>query len=400
MPSATHTGIDIGSTAIRVVETSRGRGKREVANFAQGPLPAGAVIGGLISEPAAVTATLKKLWSEHKFKNKKVVLGVTGSQILVREITLPKLPAKQLKQTLPFQVRELLPMPVENALLDFYPLSESEDGTTLHGLVVAAPKENVLAMIRAVERAGLQVARVDLASFAILRSAAMLSAPVEALVDLGAHASTIVVHADGRPLIVRTVPRGGHNITEAIAERLGIPTEQAEALKCRFGLERYPDHQTGQAGVSAQTRGSGRVGNPAQTAVSVTKGGVSRKTGGSGKTEGPGTTVLPGLDEHIGKVADIIAEALRPLISEIRNSFAYVKSVDDEARVANLALTGGGAMLPGLVERLHSELDVDVLIADPLQRLNELDARGKHNELARYRSSAAISVGLTLGAAS
>lgn len=356
MSTGTLTGIDIGSTSIRVVETSRGRADVSVANFGQVELPPGAVQGGLIIDPAAVTAALKQLWSKNKFKNKDVVLGVTSAQILVREMTLPNLPAKELKQTLPFQVRELLPMPVDKALLDFYPLADPGKGETVHGLVVAAPKENVLTTVRAVEKAGLRVARVDLASFAILRSAALLTAPVEAIVDLGAHASTVVVHADGRPLIVRTVPRGGADITAVIAERLTITAQDAEALKCRFGLEDYAPTQDGQ-------------------------------------------TAVQGQDANIARLPGIITEAIRPLISEIRSSFAYVKSVDDQARVSNLALTGGGAMLPGLVDLLRRELDVEVFLADPLRRLNEIRKRGKHNELARYRSSAAISIGLTLGAA-
>jgi type IV pilus assembly protein PilM len=350
------TGIDIGSTAIRVVETSRSKDEASVANFGQLPLPADAVRGGLIADPSAVTDALKQMWATHKFKNKQVVVGVTSAQILVREMSVPNLPDRELKQALPFQVRELLPMPVDKALLDFYPLADPGKSPTIRGLVVAAPKENVLTTVRAVERAGLRVARVDLASFAILRSAAVLAAPVEAIVDLGAHASTIVVHADGRPLIVRTVPRGGGDITDVIAERLTVPVADAEALKCRFGLHEFAAHQPGQSAVAGQ-------------------------------------------DANVGRVAGIVAEAIRPLIGEIRSSIAYVKSADAQARVANLGLTGGGAMLPGLPDLLHRELGIDVFLADPLRRLNESRRRGKHNELARFRSSAAISLGLTLGAA-
>ncbi len=356
MPSGTVTGIDIGSTAIRVVETSRSKNEAYLANFGQVAIAPGAVDGGLIIDPAEVTGALKHLWSEHKFKNRNVVVGVTSTQILVREMTLPNVPPKQLKQTLPFQVRDLPPMPVDKALLVFHPLSDPGDDETVHGLVVAAPKENVLTTVRAVEKAGLTVSRVDLASFAILRSAALLNAPVEAIVDLGAHASTIIVHSDGRPLIVRTVPQGGRAITETISERLSIGLEDAEALKHNFGLI---DPNSGEnASSSAHAH-----------------------------------------DAHHGMLPGVILDALRPMISEIRSSFAYVKSVDDQARVANLVVTGGGAMLPGLADRLRFELDLDVFLADPVSRLSESRKRGKHNELAQYRSSAAISIGLTLGAA-
>ena len=112
-----------------------------------------------------------------------------------------------------------------------------------------------------------------------------------------------------------------------------------------------------------------------------------------------GQDAVPGNDVNIGPLRGVITEAIRPLVSEIRSSLAYVKSVDDQARVSNIALTGGGAMLPGLLDLLQHELDVEVLLADPLRRLNESRKRGQHDELARYRSSAAVSIGLTLGAA-
>ena len=356
MASAVVTGIDIGSTTIRVVETGRSKREASVANFGQIGLPPGIVEGGTILDAPAVTAAIKKLWSQNKFKNRDVVLGVTSSQVLVREMTLPNLPAGELKQTLPFQVRELLPMPVEKALLDFYPLEDPGSAETVLGLVVAAPKESVLTTVRTVEKAGLRVKSVDLASFAILRAAAVLRSPVEGIADLGAHASTIVVHADGRPLIVRTVPRGGVELTSVLAERLSISTDEAERLKCIFGLRPQGTEQAGQASA-------------------------------------------PGQDDHIGRVAGILAEALRPLLSEIRSSFTYARSVNPAAAAASLALTGGCAMLPGLIEHLRHELGLDVQLADTLSHLHDPRQRGKHNELALYRMSAATSIGLTLGAA-
>ena len=84
----------------------------------------------------------------------------------------------------------------------------------MRGLLVAAPKEPVIAAVHAIERAGLHVARVDVASLALLRAVSRLDGQVEAIVDIGAQATTVVVHVDGEPLIVRTVPRGGADITE------------------------------------------------------------------------------------------------------------------------------------------------------------------------------------------
>lgn len=343
MATATLTGIDIGSTSVRAVQTNRGKGQPVVVNFGQAPIPFGAVHGGIINDEKIVTTALRSLWSEHKFRKREVVVGVTSHQIVVREMSLPNLPAKEFRQALPFQVRDLLPMPLDKALLDFYPIEDPKKSEMVRGFLIAAPKEIVLTTVRAVERAGLKVVRVDLASFALLRAAGRVGVQVEALADIGAHATTVVIHVDGQPRIVRTLPRGGADVTDTIADRLKISLQEAEDLKCRVGL--LPDE------------------NP--------------------------------------QVMAAVRDAMRPLISELRSSFAYLASAGEAAaRVSSLSLCGGSARLPGLVENLHEELGVTVFLADPLMRVSESKGRGSHDELGLFRSSAAVSIGLALAGAS
>jgi type IV pilus assembly protein PilM len=86
------------------------------------------------------------------------------------------------------------------------------------------------------------------------------------------------------------------------------------------------------------------------------------------------------------------------LVNEIRSSFTYLNTGDRHTRVERLALTGGGALLPGLADELRHELGVEVVLADPAARLRN-PRRGRHDNLDRVRSSAAVSIGLTLGAA-
>ncbi len=187
-------------------------------------LPPGAVAGGVVKDPRAVTNALRTLWTTHRFACKSVVLGVSHQQVIVRPVELPSLSRKEMKQALPFQVRDILPLPVEQAVLDFYPLEEPGKRDTVKGLVIAAPKEAVLNMVHAVEHAGLHVEQVDLSCFAALRSSAHLAEDTEAVLDIGADGTNIIIHTDGVPQIVRTIPRGGSEVTQLIARRLNIPS--------------------------------------------------------------------------------------------------------------------------------------------------------------------------------
>src|ERR1700709_2177226 len=141
MGSTTPTGVDIGSSSLRAGGANRVKDHAGGRNFGQAPLPVGAVQGGVINDDKVVIGALKHLWSAHKFRNRDVVLGVTSHQIVVREITLPNLPARWFKPGLPFEGRTKLPMQVDKALLDFYPLEKGRKGEPIRGLLIAAPKE-------------------------------------------------------------------------------------------------------------------------------------------------------------------------------------------------------------------------------------------------------------------
>ena len=343
MPATTLVGLDIGSTSIRAVEATLGKDRPVVNNFGQALLPPGAVVGGVVKDEKAVSGTLRRLWAAQAFASKDVVLGVTHQQVIVREIDVANLPPRELRQALPFLVRDALPLPVEQALIDFYPLEKADSKKdTVHGLVIAAPREAVVDTVHAVENAGLRVAQVDLACFAALRAAAHLAGDTEALLDIGANGTTIIVHTDGTPKIVRTVPRGGADITKVMAERLAISEEEAETVKCRAGLD----------------------------------------------------------VEDAPETAEVINDALRPLVTEIRSSFNYFASAHPDApAIKRVALVGGASLLAGLPAALTEHLGIPAFLSDPLQRVNDTRKGGRHDVLARYRSSAAVSIGLTLGAA-
>jgi type IV pilus assembly protein PilM len=340
MTGAIPIGLDIGSSSIRAVEVRRSKDGYTLVNFGQFPLEAGTVVAGVVQNPGAVTTALKQLWAACRFGSKKVTLAVTNPQLVVREASVANLPASQMRQALPFQVKEQLPLAVERSLLDFYPLEQPGDNPTVRGLLIAMPKDAVLTTVQAVQKAGLQVKGVDLASFAMLRSASRLDAQVEAIVDIGANITSVVVHADGEPLFVRTLPRGGTEITETIATRLGLQPAEAESVKCRFGVHGN--------------------GNPDTAAALV--------------------------------------DAVRPLASELRSSFTYLASGERQKQVTRISLCGGSALMPGLAEHLQEQLGVPVMYADGAARLRDT-RKARERGFDSFVPSAAVSIGLTLGAA-
>ncbi len=345
-------GLDIGTSGVRAAELTLGKRGITLERFGQVALPEGAVRGGEVVDVDAVAEALKQLWAQAKFSSKKVAVGVANQRVVVRQVDLPWLPVAELRKSLAFQVQDYIPMPVEQAILDFHPLEEltSDSGTrVLRVLLVAAAREMVSTSLEAVTRAGLTPSMVDLTSFAVLRATAHADSGLggaEALVDVGAGVTNIVVHQGGVPRFVRILLMGGEDITDAVAERMGVGGSEAEAIK--------------QSSALAVVAGAGEA-HPAARAL---------ETSGSA------------------------------LIEEVRGSLDYFAAQSGASRISRVVLSGGGSRLGGLAERLSAATRLPVVAGHPLSLLQVGKTGLTDEQLSYVEPMVTVPVGLALGVAS
>src|ERR1700710_1091733 len=234
-------GVDISSGEIRAVEVRDATGAKPfVVKYDSIPLPEGAVLRGEVVEVTTVVTALRQLCTAGRLTTTYSLLGIGNHRLLARDLTVPRMSIERIRESLSFQVQDLLPVPVDQALLDFYPVSEgvSEQGPVVHGLLVAAVKESVDTNVRAVELAGLNPVDVDLIPFALSRVLLRGSSRrgLVAIIDVGANTSTVVVARDGVPEFVRIISAGGRDLTDAIRSEAMLTTDQAEATKLSLGL--------------------------------------------------------------------------------------------------------------------------------------------------------------------
>ena len=275
--------------------------------------------------------------------------------MVVRQVDLPWLPASEMRASLDFQVADLIPMAVDTALLDFHPLEEftSENGARmLRVLLVAASRDMVSSAVAAVTQAGLAAVSVDLTPFAVLRALAPLDelgldgVEAEAVVDVGASVTNIVVHQGGVPKFVRILLMGGGDITDSIAERLGVPFEEAEGLK--------------------QSRSLSETG--------------------------------PAPDDHAA--SRLIEQGASAFVEEVRGSLDYYLAQAGSVRLRRLVLSGGGGRLGGLAQRLASATRLPVEPGSPLPTLKIGKTGLSPEQLSYVEPLASVPVGLALGVAS
>jgi type IV pilus assembly protein PilM len=345
-------GLDIGTSGVRAAELTLGKGGATLERFGQVALPPGAVRDGEVIDPNAVAEAVKQLWAQAKFSTKKVVVGVANQKVVVRQVDLPWMPTNELRKALAFQVQDFIPMPVEQAILDFHPLEEftnENGGRMLRVLLVAAARDMVDSALSAVSKAGLTPQMVDLTSFAVLRSMVSMdhtgldSLQAEALVDVGASVTNIVVHQGGVPRFVRILLMGGADITDAVAERLGVPLDQAEGIKQDTGLAAAP---------------GGNDAGPAARAI--------ESTGSS-------------------------------FVEEVRGSLDYFMAQPGAVRIGRIVLSGGGSRLTGLAERLASATRLPVQAARPMSALKIGKTGLTPDQLAYVEPMVSVPVGLAMG---
>ena len=226
MAKSSGIGLDIGSSAVRAAEVAGHGGHEEIVKFAQVGLPAGAVVEGEIRDPTAVSAALKRLWTEGGFKRRDVILGVSSQRAMVRQIEVPQMSPNEMRSALRYQIGELLPIPVEQAVFDFAVLGPGptggDGGATTRLLVVAAQQDIVKEAIAVVKRAGLRVRAVDPSPLALLR--AVPPSPgggIEAVVSLGAHLVVVGVRQGTTPRFLRTVTSGNEASRDGAMETAG-----------------------------------------------------------------------------------------------------------------------------------------------------------------------------------
>lgn len=341
MARRTSIGLDIGSGAVRAAELSFTSSGVVLERCAHAPLPDGSVRDGEVLDPAAVSAAITELWRRGRFSHRHVTVGIANQRVVVREIEVPQMPAADLKKALPYQVQDVLPMSVDDAVMDFHPLEErtTGSGTVVRGLLVAAWRDTISTLLAAVEGAKLVPEVVDLTAFAVLRAVGSPLSPdvtTEALVDVGSTITQVVVHSGGAPHFVRILMSGGDDITAAVAERNGVSLFEAEELKRQV---------TALDDAALQT--------PAGQAVQL---------------------------------------AVQSFLEEVRSTVDYASATSGH-RAERVVLTGGGARQAGLDTQLAAMTGLPVEVGTLERRVRP----GRHLG-AVHPDSATMAVGLALGA--
>jgi general secretion pathway protein L len=302
-------GVDIGATAIKVVEL-RGRWRGvEVVKAVERRLP---VDGGQPCPPEQIAQALGELLSAHAIRPARVASAIPAQATFVRNLPMPFRDPRKIGEALKFELEPHIPAPIEDVVVDFAKIRDTEAGGC-EVLAVAVPRTVLAEHLRVLELAGLSPEVVDWEVFGALNGYLVwrrhpLPVPV-ALINVGASKTTIAIVQHGRLRFARSIMRGGQALTESIRQRLTLTTAQAEALK------------------------------------------VSER------------------DKERARIAEAVEAFLAQLLKEIDHTLLAYGARAEEAAVQEFILLGGGAALPEAAPLFGAHYGVETTVFDADHRL-------------------------------
>ncbi len=313
-------GIDISSTAIKLIELRQQDARYRVESYAVEPLPPNAVVENNIVEVDAVAASIRAAVKRSRTKAKHAAIAVPASAAISKTITMPAtLGEEDLHGQIELQADQYIPYPLEEVNLDFQVLGPSSaNANEVEVLLVASRSENVEARVGALEAAGLTPKVVDVESYAMENAFSLIAAQrggsqeeTVAIVDIGATMTTLTVMQAGEIVYTREQVFGGKQLTEEIMRRYGISYEEA---------------------------------------------GRAKRQGGQGG--------LP--DSYEEEVLDPFREAMA---QQVARSLQFFFGASQHSSVDYILLAGGCAAIPGAAELIEQTTGTDTAIANPFSNM-------------------------------
>lgn len=239
-------GVDISTSAVKMVELSEVGKHLTVERYAIEPLPKDAVSDGNVVNLEAVGEAVKRAWRALGTRVRNTSLALPAAAVITKKITVP---AGQTEAELEMQVEteanQYIPFALDEVNLDFQVLGPSPaTPDEVEVLIAASRKEKVEDRVAAVEAAGLKALVMDVESFATQAAFELIERQLPdggkgqtvAIVDIGAAMMHINVIRDGQQIYSREQAFGGNQLTQDIQRKFSLSTEEAEAAKRNGGL--------------------------------------------------------------------------------------------------------------------------------------------------------------------
>jgi type IV pilus assembly protein PilM len=330
-------GLDIGTTAIRLVEL-HGKGTvRSLTKYAVIPIDSKIVLSDSKADQQKLAQAITSLLNASHMSTRNVAVGIPSQRVFTTMTDFDALPPDELAKSIRFQADSLIPTPLEESKLDWSVLGPSpKEANKVEVLLSSVPNAYIEQQLDMLEAIGLNVVAFEPDNLAMSRALlpARTAAP-QMVVDVGYRSADLVITMNGAPRLTRTIPTGVEAIVRAAAQNLNIDDKQAQQFVFKFGLS-------------------------------------------SDKLE--------------GQVYQAILSTVDLLMAEIEKSIKFFQSRYGNVPIERVIVTGGASALPEFPLYLANKFGIVVEIGNAWR--NVAFAPERQNELLAVANQFGVAVGL------
>jgi type IV pilus assembly protein PilM len=228
-------GIDIGSSAVKVVGLEKSNGKLSLKAIGREVLPEDTIVDGAIMSKLPLAESLNKIFTEQRIRNNHIATSISGHSVIVKKVALPMLSSAELEESIQWEAEQYIPFDLAEVNVDHQVLREVPEEQKLEVLLVAAKKEKIADYCSVVSMTGKTPKVVDIDAFALMNAYEFNYEPEEdaiaALLNIGASSMTMNIVRGTEFLFTRDIATGGEQYTEFLQRDLGIDRDEAEEYK-------------------------------------------------------------------------------------------------------------------------------------------------------------------------
>jgi type IV pilus assembly protein PilM len=337
-------GLDVGSSSIKMVELEGKANNLNLVSFGFENLPSDTIVDGQIMELNVVSDVIQSVCNTHQINADKVVTGVSGHSVIIKNIVLPPMSREELEESIDWHAEEHIPYDLADVSLDYQVTAETSDAT--HVLIAACKRERIDSMRQAIQLSGRTPVVIDVDTFALQNCYEVNYQPsdnqVVTLLNIGASTMNVNIVKGTRSLFTRDITVGGSQFTDVLQRSLGLNYQQAEAVK---------------RGVNSAVEG------------------LEEKS----------------IEPLMNNVTEIVA-------MEIQKTFDFYRATteDNQTVVQKILISGGGSKLNGLAAELSRRLELPVEVLNPFRNINVDSNKFDPAYLNEIMPEMAVAVGLAV----
>lgn len=350
-----YTCIDVGSYALKAAQIKKtGDRSFKILDVKLQKLPRDTITDGVIKDESLLAAEIKNILDQFKKKKDYIITAVPSNELLIRNIEMPKMEKKEIKESLKWEADEQIPYPVENAAIDFFKVEEGEE--TVKYLISAVKKNIIDNFLTPFERNNLKVSVVNTQPMALISLLDYQNQceDIIAIIDVGFSATQITIANKNDIFLSRTIDTGGNQFTSTLMEIKGTEYENAEEIKLSEGL-------------------------------------AADKTEKENQQELLDTMQLDmvlGEDNRLNELASTLS-------LELNRSFDYFDTRNRNKEIKKVFITGGGARLKGLKKLIGEDLNREIFELDPFKNTNYNLEKDKYCKDCKNEFAVAIGLGIS-----